>query len=622
MKDFLRAIFIFILLKAPLAFSASPTIIEKENFGSLLIGTHQELFFNISSFYDIKDIEKLAKKPGVFKPSPKAIYNSGLKKGELWVKGVLWNKTAKKIDTFLSMPGLTNRSVYLYIKKDGNWITHKRGLKEKRSHDNFRFKFPGFYIQAAPGKTPYFAVIRSPVQKYNNPILRDKFEVVSAVADFNNLVSLHLGGFLFILVYSLLDLKNRPTKENIYYVLFIISCLITFSIMTGYAQGVFGDEYEGNAFFTLSALSSAIMMAAPIMFTIHLLNLDTSHKKLTKTMHLVALSLIINATALFAISEILAAKIRPFLFVGMAIPLMIYAGFKNWSFKQAKIYLVGWGVFLAGFSYTFLQIFGVVDYGIWSMLAPVTGVAIKALFFKIGLNIKRQKESARAQEKISKLNDALSEKVSVISSVASGLAHEVNNPLMIIQAANEILREEFKKDGNETREKRSHQIEKSLKRIAHTVTDIQVFAGEENVSSSSHFDIKNLIYGIENELKVSFTKNFKGNTQMTGRVEHVRKALFNLMENAVIFSDKDPSHLEVASISQEQQIKIFISNSGPKIDQEIRNRIFEPFYQKDINEKRGMGLATAKSIALAHNGSLYLEENKDYTTFCMVLQAA
>jgi two-component system OmpR family sensor kinase len=59
-------------------------------------------------------------------------------------------------------------------------------------------------------------------------------------------------------------------------------------------------------------------------------------------------------------------------------------------------------------------------------------------------------------------------------------------------------------------------------------------------------------------------------------------------------------------------VELAIQDSGPGLDKEETERIFERFYRADASRRRddggsGLGLAIAKSIVLAHNGQLLAE---------------
>jgi two-component system NtrC family sensor kinase len=68
--------------------------------------------------------------------------------------------------------------------------------------------------------------------------------------------------------------------------------------------------------------------------------------------------------------------------------------------------------------------------------------------------------------------------------------------------------------------------------------------------------------------------------------------------------------IEVATSSTPDAYHIAISDSGPGIPPEARDRIFEPFYTtKPVGAGTGLGLAIAYSVVQAHDGTITIDES-------------
>ena len=101
---------------------------------------------------------------------------------------------------------------------------------------------------------------------------------------------------------------------------------------------------------------------------------------------------------------------------------------------------------------------------------------------------------------------------------------------------------------------------------------------------------------------------------ITGSRELLRRALFNLVENAVKYGP-DGGQTRLCAELSGADIVITVANQGPCIPPELRERIFEPFFRADTARSRelggvGLGLALVRAIAEIHGGSVWVEENQ------------
>jgi signal transduction histidine kinase len=93
----------------------------------------------------------------------------------------------------------------------------------------------------------------------------------------------------------------------------------------------------------------------------------------------------------------------------------------------------------------------------------------------------------------------------------------------------------------------------------------------------------------------------------------------NLIHNALQAMDyRGTLTLEV--MTQDQQAKISITDSGKGIQKEIQSRIFEPFFTtKPPGEGSGLGLDIVKKIIEKHSGQISVESQPGRTTFNVFL---
>ena len=102
--------------------------------------------------------------------------------------------------------------------------------------------------------------------------------------------------------------------------------------------------------------------------------------------------------------------------------------------------------------------------------------------------------------------------------------------------------------------------------------------------------------------------------QLRGSPRLLRRLLRNLLENARRYSDGDVTlALSSGGSTAQPTALIRVSDHGPGVPPDQRERIFEPFYRLSGASERdggvGLGLALVKSIAERHAGSVRCEDN-------------
>ncbi|WP_175653139.1 heavy metal sensor histidine kinase [Pseudomonas sp. Marseille-P9899] len=118
----------------------------------------------------------------------------------------------------------------------------------------------------------------------------------------------------------------------------------------------------------------------------------------------------------------------------------------------------------------------------------------------------------------------------------------------------------------------------------------------------------------------------KGDAQARIEKAHLRRALINLLNNAVQHTEPGQV-IRVVIHSENDQIRIAVSNPGPAIADEHLPRLFERFYRVDAarsnngSGNHGLGLAIVKAIAVMHGGSVFARSQAGANTFGILLPA-
>jgi len=94
--------------------------------------------------------------------------------------------------------------------------------------------------------------------------------------------------------------------------------------------------------------------------------------------------------------------------------------------------------------------------------------------------------------------------------------------------------------------------------------------------------------------------------------DQLRRVLGNLIHNAIKWSPENEA-ITVTASEEEEEITVSVFDNGPGVPDDLRERIFERFYQVDASrsghEGTGLGLAICKHIITAHGGRIWAEGN-------------
>ncbi|AWM91301.1 two-component sensor histidine kinase [Pseudomonas sp. 31-12] len=120
------------------------------------------------------------------------------------------------------------------------------------------------------------------------------------------------------------------------------------------------------------------------------------------------------------------------------------------------------------------------------------------------------------------------------------------------------------------------------------------------------------------------TMSRDGCARMAGDRSMLRRALSNLLDNAMRFTPAD-GEVRVRIVDQVNGLSLTVENSGEGIDAALLPRLFDRFYRGDparqegSSEHAGLGLAITQSIIRAHGGQIRCESENGWTRFVIEL---
>ncbi len=181
---------------------------------------------------------------------------------------------------------------------------------------------------------------------------------------------------------------------------------------------------------------------------------------------------------------------------------------------------------------------------------------------------------------------------------------------------------------NLTTEKMVEDISEAAERISGLIHSVKSFSHMDQSQDFQTIDIheglrstlKLLEHKIQkqgHELDMQFDTKIPMLEAMPGELNQV---WMNILSNAVDALEGMKGKITVKTICREDVVQVYLSDNGPGIPEEVKSRIFEPFYTtKDVGKGTGLGLDIAKKIVQRHKGNIYVDSEPGNTSFAIFI---
>lgn len=225
---------------------------------------------------------------------------------------------------------------------------------------------------------------------------------------------------------------------------------------------------------------------------------------------------------------------------------------------------------------------------------------------------------------LSDMSRALRQRIDAVESFAADVAHEIKNPLASLRSALESL---DKVEDEALRAKLTAIAAHDVRRIDRLVTEIAEASRIDAELSRTQFAPVDLLKLTRNLAKardergengaanVRITHRGHGPWDVPGDEARLVRVLENLLDNAVSFSP--PGGEVVVTLERdEDRLHLSVTDQGPGIPAEARTKVFDRFHslrpdEEDFGKHSGLGLAIARTIAEAHDGTLAASDRPD-----------
>ena len=248
---------------------------------------------------------------------------------------------------------------------------------------------------------------------------------------------------------------------------------------------------------------------------------------------------------------------------------------------------------------------------------------------KSSTTIEKKEQELEEQKEMAQI----SAKLASIGQLAAGIAHEINNPLAVIDGHSKFLLriDPSTPEGRARYEKSSDNIQRMVRRISKIVKSLLDFSRTE---TSQEFESTTVASLVDTVVELcSFRKN---NVTLTTQVQdsavpiecievQITQVLVNMVNNAMdAVGETERPWVKISSKYHEDlgMMELAVEDSGPGIPREIAEKIMEPFFTtKPIGKGTGLGLSVSLGIVNLHGGSITIDKESKHTKFRILLPA-
>jgi signal transduction histidine kinase len=208
------------------------------------------------------------------------------------------------------------------------------------------------------------------------------------------------------------------------------------------------------------------------------------------------------------------------------------------------------------------------------------------------------------------------EKARALGGMAGGIAHEFNNILAIILGKTQLL---LARSVDDTMREGLGHVEEAAWRAADIVRRLQGFAATRLDDSNGPIDVNTLVHdavtltrGLWKDeaeargIRIEVTLDLEEAPPVRGNAAELREAVTNLVLNAIDAMPRG-GQLSLATRPHDGGVELMLADTGEGMSEDVRSRIFEPFFSTRSPVRTGLGLSVVHGIVGRHRGRIEVE---------------
>ena len=237
-----------------------------------------------------------------------------------------------------------------------------------------------------------------------------------------------------------------------------------------------------------------------------------------------------------------------------------------------------------------------------------------------GIEENEVKELNQLSRSYNKMLGRLSDAFEAQRQFTANAAHELRTPLALMQVQLDTYNACAHPGNDEAAVETIKMMTEQNERLGKMVKTLLDMSELQTVARDEVIALDALIEEVLTDLEsLAARKNIRlvrecESVTMTGSDILIYRLVYNLVENAIKYNI-DGGQVTVTCKEWNKHIHIMVSDTGKGIPEELRSRIFEPFFRVDKSRSRelggiGLGLALVNEIVRVHEGSIEIKGNR------------
>ncbi|PRY23072.1 HAMP domain-containing protein [Aliiruegeria haliotis] len=229
----------------------------------------------------------------------------------------------------------------------------------------------------------------------------------------------------------------------------------------------------------------------------------------------------------------------------------------------------------------------------------------------------RELEEANTRLEATSRQLVMSEKLAAVGEIAAGIAHEINNPIAVIQGNLDLIQAELGPQAEPlaTEFKLIHEQVHSIfiivnKLLQFTRPDEFAAFDQQQVPSQIIDDSVPLVQHLLSKVDIALDLDLQASRLVAINRTELQQVLINLMVNAIHAMPQGGTltlRTRDETIEGRDGVRFEVTDTGVGMPPEVVQRAFDPFYTTKQGEGSGLGLSISRKLILRYSGTISVE---------------